>query len=220
MPTWFERVFFWMSFCLCNTCLMLASSFRTQGKRFVPLHGPVLVVANHQSMLDPVLVGLSAPRGLTYLARKTLFKNRLVGWVIRTLQAFPVDQEGVAKEGMKAVLKGLAQGRAVVVFPEGSRSEDGAIGPFMRGIALLVERSQAPVVPVGIAGAFAALPRGQRLPRFSPMFLPAQPGAIAVCVGRPIPHQELANLSREQLLDRLRQEITTVQARAERLRRK
>ena len=186
----------------------------------MPRRGAALIIANHQSMIDPVLVGMVTARGLTYLARKTLFRNPVFAWVIRTLQAIPVDQVGVAKEGMRAVLQGLAAGRAVLVFPEGARSEDGKVAELMRGIALLIERSKVPVVPVGIAGAFAALPRGRVWPKFSPLFLSAQPSAVAVSVGVPIPHDELAKLSRDDLLTRLRQELIVAQTSAERLQRK
>jgi 1-acyl-sn-glycerol-3-phosphate acyltransferase len=220
MPSWFDRAFYAVCSWICYAGLTLGFGMRIKGKRHIPRTGPVLVIANHQSMLDPVLVGLAAPRILTYLARKTLFHHPLFSWLIRTLHAIPVDQDGVAKEGMRAVLQALEAGRAVLIFPEGGRSENGKLGPLMRGIALLIERSKAPVVPIGLAGAFQALPRGRVIPNLSPIFLPAQNSAIAVSVGRPISPLELSRLSRQETLDRLSAELEAVHAEAEKLRRK
>jgi 1-acyl-sn-glycerol-3-phosphate acyltransferase len=220
MPSWFDRAFYAVCSWICQAGLTFGSSFRAKGKHHIPRTGPVLIIANHQSMLDPVLIGLAAPRMLTYLARKTLFHQPLFAWLIRMLHAVPVDQDGVAKEGMRAVLQALEAGRAVLIFPEGGRTENGKIAPLMRGIALLIERSKAPVVPVGIAGAFQALPRGRVFPRLSPLFLPAEKSAIAVSIGRLISPQELSKLSRQELLERLGAELEMVFAEAERLRRK
>src|SRR5262245_11722762 len=79
-------------------------SLRMEGKQHMPARGPVLVLANHQSYLDPVIVGLAANRRMCYLARKTLFRNRLFGGLIRAFRAVPIDQDGVGKEGIRTVL--------------------------------------------------------------------------------------------------------------------
>src|SRR5262249_21821595 len=76
----------------------LAFSLRSEGSRHVPLRGPALLIANHQSFLDPLFVGLVSRRQLCYLARKTLYKNPVFSWMIRGLNAVPIDQEGVGKE--------------------------------------------------------------------------------------------------------------------------
>src|SRR5687767_272938 len=95
----------------------LGFSLRLQGQHNMPSSGPALVVANHQSFLDPLLVGLAAYRPLVYLARKTLFRNRYFGAMIRHLNAVPIDQEGIGKEGIRTILEQLQLGKAVVVFP-------------------------------------------------------------------------------------------------------
>lgn len=200
--------------------LTLGFSFRSEGGRHVPRQGPALIVANHQSFLDPIMVGLASPRRLRALARKTLFKRRAFAWLIRHLGAVPVDQEGVAKEGIKAVLGLLGKGEAVVVFPEGQRTADGRMGTLMPGVHLLIKRSLAPIVPMGIAGGFDAMPRWASWPIPSPLFLPAEKSTLAVSVGRPLDARQLLTLPRESLLDALAQEIRKVSERAERLRRK
>src|SRR5262249_51418082 len=106
-------LFYNTAYAVCFTGTTLAWSFRFEGGRDMRVRGPALVLANHESLLDPVLVGVSSPRRLRSLARKTLFRNPAFAWLIRSLGAAPVDQEGVAKEGLKAVLRELEQGQAV-----------------------------------------------------------------------------------------------------------
>jgi 1-acyl-sn-glycerol-3-phosphate acyltransferase len=212
---WYEGCY-WVS----SAAMTLGFSLRTEGRGNVPAHGPALVIANHQSFLDPLLVGLASRRHLCYLARKTLFRHALLAWLMRSLNAVPIDQEGVAKEGLRTILEQLQSGQAVVVFPEGQRSGDGALQPLRPGIQLLIRRTQAPIVPVGIAGAFNAWPRSRPLPLPAPLFLPAGPRTIAVSVGRPLHGQRFANLPRDQLMAALFTELKKVSERAERLRRK
>src|SRR5947208_16425074 len=109
---WYEAGF-WLSF----TGMTLAFSLRTEGYRSVPPAGPALLIANHQSFLDPVLVGLAARRHLHYLARRTLFRNPAFAVLIRSLNAVPIDQAGFAREGLRVILEQLHAGNAVLVFP-------------------------------------------------------------------------------------------------------
>lgn len=198
----------------------LGFSLRVDGRGHVPRKGPVLLVANHQSFLDPVLVGLAAPRVVHFLARRTLFPHPFVGRLIRSLQAVPIDHEGLGIEGLRAVLRELEAGRAVAVFPEGERTHDGRMQPLRPGVRLLVQRAQVPVVPVGIAGAYEAWPRSRPLPVPAPLFLPAGRGTLAVSVGRPLGPAALLKGARKGMLETLSRAIREVQARAERLRRR
>jgi 1-acyl-sn-glycerol-3-phosphate acyltransferase len=200
--------------------MTLGFSLRSEGRTRVPRTGPALVIANHQSFLDPLLVGLCSRRHMCFLARKTLFRHRAFGLAIGTLGAVPIDQEGVGKEGIRTILEQLQAGRAVVVFPEGSRTPDGLMHELRPGIHLLIKRTQAPIVPVGIAGAFDALPYWQTLPTLAPLFLPASRATIAVSVGQPLDARHFADLPRDQALAELATELQKVVAHAERLRRK
>jgi 1-acyl-sn-glycerol-3-phosphate acyltransferase len=210
----------------CYGCVRVGGSFifsygfgyRSRGWRHVPKHGPVLLVANHQSFFDPVIVGMATPRHLSYLARKTLFRNRFFAWAIRTLQAVPVDQESTGIDGIRAVLRLLRAGKAVLIFPEGNRTPDGRMQPLQAGIQLLIKRSGAPVVPVGIAGAFDAWPRSRKVPALAPVFLPCQTNTIACVIGPPIDTKALGEQSREEQLETLFARIADVQREAERLR--
>lgn len=197
----------------------LGFSLRMTGRTNMPPRGPVLVIANHQSFLDPVAIGLATRRRLVPLARKTLFRNRLFSALIRSLNAVPIDQEGIGKEGIRAIAAQLGLGRAVLVFPEGSRTPDGTLQPFRPGIHLLLKRAPAPIVPVGIAGAYEAWPMWRPYPIPAPLFLPAAPGTIGVAIGRPLDPEHYAELPRDEAMQALSDEVKKVQLRAEHIRR-
>jgi 1-acyl-sn-glycerol-3-phosphate acyltransferase len=154
-------------------------------------------LANHESHLDPVLVGVATRRPLSFLARKTLFRG-LFGLLIRSVNAIPLDREGVSVSGLREVIRRLKEGEATLIFPEGTRSPDGMLGAFQPGFGILVRRSGASVVPVGIAGAFEVWPKSRRLPRR---------GRIVVHVGRPIPQDQVAACTDEELLALVRRRI-------------
>jgi 1-acyl-sn-glycerol-3-phosphate acyltransferase len=159
MPDWRSALWYEANFCAVYTAYTLGLSFRSEGSQHMPRRGPVLLVANHESFLDPLAVGVAVRRRISYLARKTLFKNPLFGAYLKSVGCVPVDQEGVAKEGLKTSLERLANGDALLVFPEGERTLTGEMLPFKPGIYLLVKRANVPIVPVGVAGAYEAYPR-------------------------------------------------------------
>ncbi len=212
--SWYEFVYL-----ITHFACTLGFSLRTEGRDRVPRSGPVLLIANHQSYLDPVLVGLATRRHLNFLARKSLFRNPFFAALIRSVNAVPIDQEGVGKEGLKTILGQLRQGHAVVVFPEGTRTEDGKMVPFRGGVHLLLSRGESHIVPVGIAGAYDAWPVWRSYPIPAPLFLPATRGTIAVSIGEPLRSESFAGMSRSAVLDELFDRVSAVQARAERLRR-
>src|SRR6185369_4154181 len=151
----------------------------------VPLTGPVLLVSNHQSNLDPVLVGVACPRQLKYLARQGLFFFPFNLW-IRSLGAVPIDRERGALGGIRTTLDLLKKQNAVVVFPEGSRTPDGKMHALLPGFCLLARRSGATIVPVALDGAFDALPRGRVL---------ARPARISLAFEQPITRQQYDGLN-------------------------
>jgi 1-acyl-sn-glycerol-3-phosphate acyltransferase len=191
-----------------------------QGQRNMPATGPALLIANHQSFLDPILCGLVARRPLVYLARKTLFKNRYAAAIIRSLNAVPIDQEGVGKEGIRTILDQLTLGKAIVIYPEGERTRHGKMNPLKPGIHLLIKRTLAPIVPVGIAGAYDAMPHWAWLPRPAPLFWPAGRGTLSISLGKPLDPRRYAEMPRDQALRELYDKIYAEQQRAEQLRRR
>jgi 1-acyl-sn-glycerol-3-phosphate acyltransferase len=178
--------------------------FRWFGARRVPTDGALLIVANHQSYLDPPIIG--APirhRQLDYVARAGLYQSRLLSWIMAALNATPIREDQADTQAVKDVLARLEQGRAVVIFPEGSRTQDGRVDAFKRGVAVIVRRSRCPVVPVAIEGAFDAWPRTRGLPRLFG-------GRFCVMYGMPIEHDDLLRGGADAALDRLRLQIDTM----------
>jgi 1-acyl-sn-glycerol-3-phosphate acyltransferase len=212
----------WYDFCywVVQATLYLGWGLRVVGRSNVPRKGPVLLLANHESFLDPPAIGTVTPRRVYYLARKTLFRNPFFSALLRSVHSVPVDQDGVAKEGMRAVLELLKAGQGVVLFPEGERTWTGQMKALKPGILLLLKRLPVTLVPVGIAGAFEAFPRTQKWPRLSPPFLPPNGADFAIAIGKPIPPERYKDMPREKILEDLFQAIYQQRQRAERLRRK
>jgi 1-acyl-sn-glycerol-3-phosphate acyltransferase len=132
---------------------------------YVPAEGPVILASNHASFLDPPLVGSGLKRMVNYLARDTLFETPIVGALLRSWKVVPVDREGGGGAGLKAILDRLRNGGVILLFPEGTRSSDGALRPAKSGIGLAVIKSTAPVVPVRVLGTFEAYGRHLKWPR-------------------------------------------------------
>jgi 1-acyl-sn-glycerol-3-phosphate acyltransferase len=218
MPPWLMDRWWDLGKTTCFYAMTALFRLRTIGTHHVPRSGPVLVLSNHQSFLDPILAGLPIPRYVRFVHRQTLKKNRLLSWVMASLRAIPIDHKGFSREGLQATLDALAAGHCVGMFPEGERTHDGTVQPFKPGIALLLKRVNAPIVPVGITGAYAAFSRHRKLPRLSPIFLPPTDAAIAVSVGAPIDPVRFANMSREEMLEDLREAVKAEVGRAEVLR--
>jgi 1-acyl-sn-glycerol-3-phosphate acyltransferase len=221
MPQWLFRLWYDLNYSWMMAVFTFGWSLRFEGAGHIPRRGPVLLLANHQSFLDPPLVGVAiSTRRMWALARKNLFRNRLFGGYLASVGGVPVDQDGVAKEGLQIVLDLLARDQAVLIFPEGERTWNGSMQPLKPGITLLLKRSNAPVVPVGIAGAFEALPRTSAWPHLAPLLLPAGLAGVAVSVGPVIDRSRYQGKGREEVLGVLFEAIAAQQRRAERLRRK
>jgi 1-acyl-sn-glycerol-3-phosphate acyltransferase len=144
-------------------------AFSVEGQEHVPESGPVILAPNHVSYLDPVVVGIAVPRRVHFMAKKELFRNPLIGWFLRALQAYPVARERVDPSTLKRTLSFLSAGQAVLMFPEGTRGDGRALQPAKPGVALVAARSKAVVVPVFHWGAERVLPRHSRRVRRAPL---------------------------------------------------
>jgi 1-acyl-sn-glycerol-3-phosphate acyltransferase len=157
--------------------------YRAKGIERVPAESGALILANHQSFLDPLLIGLPLKRPVSYLARENLFRVPVVGWILRNTYVMPLNIDGASLAGIRQTLKRMRQGFLVGVFPEGTRSPDGTVGQLKPGFTTLVKRVETPIIPVGIAGAHRALGLGHRL---------LKPERVCVVFGEPIPPEALA----------------------------
>ncbi|MFN0125602.1 MAG: lysophospholipid acyltransferase family protein [Verrucomicrobiales bacterium] len=142
--------------------------------------GPVLIVCNHVSFLDPPMVGISYRKEIWFLARKSLFRG-FGAWLYPRLNVIPVDQEQPDMTGLKNIIRLLQKGESVLLFPEGSRSWDGSPQPGEPGVGLVIAKTRVPVQPLRIFGAHSVMPRGAGLPRL---------GRIRIVVGHPITFTE------------------------------
>lgn len=201
-----QRAFYW--FCWHTLLLIFTLVYRMRRFRMdrVPGSGAVIVAANHQSHLDPPAIGMMfTARPLHFLAREGLFTNRYFAWLITALNAVPVSEEESDIGAIRAILARLEQGVPVLIFPEGSRTPDGEVHEFKRGIALLLKRAKCPVLPIAIEGAFDAFPRTRAFPRLLG-------GRIAIIAGEPIAHDELLKDGPDAALERLRREIESLRS--------
>ena len=156
---WFVyRLFYWM-FRLGSLVWL---RYSVHDRRRVPATGPVILVSNHASYLDPPLLGVAAPRIVRFLAHRGLASWRPLGWWLRAVGVSLIDRSTPSKEVLRKLSGELKRGSCIGLFAEGTRTEDGQVAPFRSGVAFLVRRTRATVVPVGIEGSFAAFPRGAR----------------------------------------------------------
>jgi len=137
-----------------------------RGREHVPREGALLLVSNHVSVLDPPLVGGATPRKLYFLAKEELFRIPIYGRLIHAVNARPVRRDGSDSRALKSTLRLLGEGKAILIFPEGTRGRgDGRLGEGKPGAGMLAVMSGAAVVPVYVSGTDRALPRGATLPR-------------------------------------------------------
>ncbi|MCR4414484.1 MAG: 1-acyl-sn-glycerol-3-phosphate acyltransferase [Thermoguttaceae bacterium] len=190
-----------------KSVLHLAGSifFRVQysGQENIPPTGGLIIAANHQSTLDPPLIGIGVPRRLNFLARKTLYRFSPFGMLIRSLDAIPLDQEGSPLAGLREALRRVREGEGTLIFPEGSRSWDGKIAPFQGGFTVLARRSNATIVPAAIEGAWDAWPRWEWFPRT---------GNVHVHYGAAMPPDEVHRLRGDALVREVERRVREIHA--------
>lgn len=135
-----------------------------RGVENIPLVGAVIIVPNHQTFADPPLVTIPVRRPVFYMAWSRLFAIPVFSAVIRRLRAFPVEIDRSDGQAIRAAVRLLRAGEALMIFPEGGRTSDGALQPFKLGAFRLAVAHKTPVLPVTISGAWEAWPPGRRLP--------------------------------------------------------
>jgi 1-acyl-sn-glycerol-3-phosphate acyltransferase len=138
---------------------------RVRGLSNVPKHSACIVVANHVNLLDSPLLGISLGRKVYFMAKEELFESDLMAWAANNFGAFPVAKGKLDRRAGRKALELLGRGQAIVILPEGKRSEDGKLGQAYPGAALLAVRSNLPIVPVGIIGTNSLTGKGWYLKR-------------------------------------------------------
>ena len=154
---------------ICRLVTTRYYELKVHGTRHIPPTGGVLVVSNHQSYLDPILLAVQLRRPMSYMARATLFRNRFFGWLITNLNALPVRRGEGDVGAVREVIRRLQEGHMLALFPEGTRSITGELKSLEPGVALVVRKAGVTVVPAVIDGSFQAWPKGSKLPHAYPI---------------------------------------------------
>jgi len=179
--------------------LYLPFRLKKEGQK-VPQEGAIVLASNHASYLDPVAVGIAAyPRRVNWVGKKELFSIPVLGWFLRSVGVFPVNRLGVSKEVLKKSIDILNQGKALIIFPQGTRVKDGVAENQYNGASYLATKTGAKVVPVAVIGSDKVIPEGKKLPRFP---------KITVKVGHEITVQKSADKQQLSVLtDKIMKEI-------------
>ena len=194
---WYRMVQWFFSTMVASTC-----GLRASGRENIPDTGSALLVSNHLSHLDVLVLGILLDRPLNYVARSTLFFFPL-GPFIRSCGAFPIQRDGIGAQGLKETLRRLKAGGIVALFPEGTRTPDGELGELKAGIALLAAKAKVPILPAAIVGTYEAWPRNRPFPRSHP---------IRVQYGRPIGPEQVKALDPLALTALIRERILECQS--------
>ncbi len=134
--------------------------FTAHGMRHIPERGRIILASNHASNLDPLFVGVAAPRRINYLAKKELFSNRLFGFILRKIcSALPVDRDQMDRTTLREIFRLLEHEEMMLVFPEGTRTHDGRLGEAKLGVGLIAHHAKATVIPAYVRGSYEILPR-------------------------------------------------------------
>jgi 1-acyl-sn-glycerol-3-phosphate acyltransferase len=219
MPSRMNPIYF-LGWCFFRALYTFFFRWQVFNPERVPLKGPVILASNHASYLDPPLVGAGVKRDINYLARDTLFRFPVVGWVLRSWNSVPVDRDGGGARGLKAILDRLLAGGGIILFPEGTRTRNGQLQAARSGIGLTVIKSTAPVVPVRVFGTYEA---------FGPHMKYPHPRRVAVKYGQPMQFQKLRDEAKtcskprlkeiyQEVADQLMSEISKLQPHSDKTR--
>lgn len=165
---------------VCAVVARFAFNLKVYGRENLIEDGPAIVASNHQSYLDPPLIGCAHQGELYYLTRNTLFDKKLLGWFLKRVNTVPVDRERGDIAAIKAIIRVIKEGHRVIIFPEGTRSLNGQLQRARSGLGMVIAKTLAPVVPVRLFGTFEALPKTGRLKLFP----------VSMVVGKPLRFSE------------------------------
>ncbi len=142
--------FYKFAFVVCNAFVRIAFKFRAEGVENLPNDGGYIICSNHRSYLDPVLLGVKIKRRLTFMAKEELFRVKILGPLIKKLGAFPIARGKGDTEAVEFAIDTVKSGKALMLFPEGTRSKDGKLLKLKSGVVVIASRSQGLIVPSAI----------------------------------------------------------------------
>lgn len=147
------RTHYFLGCVLINLMLRILWRFRKVGAEFIPQKGGVIIASNHAAYVDPPFLGAVSSRELYYLTKSELFNNGLFGWLLRKYNAFPITRGSFDRKGISQAAELLKQGKALLLFPEGTRSRDGNFLEPKLGVGKIAKEAGVPIVPAYIANS-------------------------------------------------------------------
>ncbi|MGM0445002.1 MAG: lysophospholipid acyltransferase family protein [Bacillota bacterium] len=144
------KLIYWLSYYLINLYLKVVHRFQVKGKDNVPKYGPLIIVSNHVSYLDPPIVGGAVKRQLHFMAKAELFEKKWFGYILKKLGTFPVKRGVPDKSAIRKSLNILNNDQALCMFPEGTRIKSDELGEAKPGVTLIALMSKSPILPVAI----------------------------------------------------------------------
>ncbi len=147
------KIFYIILIFVLKTVFKLLYRVKKYNFEKIPSKGKLIICSNHISFIDPVIIGANIPRYIYFMAKRELFKNRLLGSFIAFLNSFPVNRTATDRSSIRTALNVLKDGQMLALFPEGTRSVEGKIMEGKKGVGLLAVLSEAPIVPMAITGA-------------------------------------------------------------------
>lgn len=158
---------------------------RIVGCENIPTEEPCIIVANHVSFLDPLLICAIVPRVIHYITYASFYYNSLLHWYCKRVYCIPIKKKGNDISALKQALRLLKKGEIVGIFPEGQRSVTGKLKEGLPGTSLIALRANVPILPVGIHGAYEAFPKGSKFPK---------PKLITLIFGEPFSLEDYLNV--------------------------
>ena len=193
---------YWATWVIVRLVATLLFRLRVAGQQHIPRTGGVLIASNHASYLDIPILGCGLPRRASFMGRLDLFSGP-VGWLMRYLGWIPIRRERVDRGGFEVAISRVKAGEAVVIYPEGSRTEDGRLQPAKPGVGMIVAATGCPVIPAYLEGTYDVLPPGAKWIRLRP---------IRVTYGEPVDFSALlkeldGESKKKEVYQRISQEI-------------
>ncbi|MFQ3610984.1 MAG: lysophospholipid acyltransferase family protein [Fimbriimonadales bacterium] len=190
MKAWFDRIVFHCAYAFFKLFFAVVIRFplfawlRIEGRHNMPRRGPLILLANHLSLFDPVVVWYASPRHICFMGRADIPQIPIVGAVARIAKTVPIRQRSADLAGLKLAIETLQRGEVLGIFPEGELSESGKLQAFLPGVLLILRQTKAPIIPVGVINTQKVMPYGKLYPK--PAFT-----VITVRFGRVIPAEEV-----------------------------
>lgn len=173
-------LFYRLARAVIRAVVPLYGGIQVSGAENIPADGPVILAPNHRAHVDPPYLALICPRQIYFMGKEELFHVPILRQIITRVGAFPVRRGAADRAALRHAVDLLKAGGVVLIFPEGTRSEDGRLGTAEKGFALIARQANAVIVPVAIEGTERMLPKGAKFIRRS---------RVRVTIGKPLTTQ-------------------------------